>query len=273
MEMNNNHPKYIQTPIFYEGNALDVNTNGFYFDKFNGSVPCNAYTDNNNGVKWEGETCCINYTRITQPKLTSNQTCANFNVRIDWFTKDGIGFIYFQAYILANFGDPENQDSLTVISATYYPNSTVNGILPLFVYLIIDRIQLHLPVQNQVPVNQIGHFVFIDVLITLQNASHSYNLSTSSSIAMYKYSGVYYNSDGSPFSEANPCATKSVDIISDDQSLYEYANMTSRSKICCTNWVQISQKTTEATTTSTKTDTKKSYTWLIILCIVIPLLI
>jgi hypothetical protein len=46
--LSNNHTtytKHIHALIFYEGNALDANKNGFYFDEFDGSAQC--FADNN----------------------------------------------------------------------------------------------------------------------------------------------------------------------------------------------------------------------------------
>ena len=70
-------------------------------------------------------------------------------------------------------------------------------------------------------VKPIRHFVFIDATFSVYNSNTSnlLLLATSSAIAMYKYSSVYYNSDGLPFSEANPCATRSVDVFSDIQHI------------------------------------------------------
>uniref|UniRef100_A0A914E0H7 Protein kinase domain-containing protein n=1 Tax=Acrobeloides nanus TaxID=290746 RepID=A0A914E0H7_9BILA len=166
----------------------------------------------------------------------------------------------------------------------------MNG-LQLNVYLMIDTSQILIPIvpPEQFPVKPIGHFVFIDAIFTVQNSSTPnllLSLATSSAIAMYKYSSVYYNSDGLPFPEANPCATRSVDVFSDNQNIDEYANMTSKSHICCTSWLPIAQNSTttsEQTTTetsntkltTTETPAKKqtqSYIWLIILCTVIALI-
>jgi hypothetical protein len=92
------------------------------------------------------------------------------------------------------------------------------------VFIIFDHLSFSIPLgQDQLfVVKPIGHFVFIDATFSVHNSNTSnllLSLATSSAIAMYKYSSVYYNSYGLPFSEANPCATRSVDIFSDNQHI------------------------------------------------------
>uniref|UniRef100_A0A914E2Q8 Uncharacterized protein n=1 Tax=Acrobeloides nanus TaxID=290746 RepID=A0A914E2Q8_9BILA len=264
-------PESIGKLIFYKGNVLDKSTNGYYFDGWsNGwSNQCTPGDFYEYELEFKRTTCCINTASINLPEQTPQQTCRRFNATIDWFTKDGIVFNELRANISAGFDDPDNKDTLTVISSKNYQILYDDQ---MDINLFIDGVLIDLSSDQEglSAAPNIGHFVFIDAYIIVKKLNTSdLHLATTSSISIYKHSSVYYNDDGSPFSEESPCATRDVEVFSNNPYSDEYAGMTSKSRICCTDWQPIAQNFTA--TPSKKPP--KSYTWLIILYIFISILI
>uniref|UniRef100_A0A914CG61 Uncharacterized protein n=1 Tax=Acrobeloides nanus TaxID=290746 RepID=A0A914CG61_9BILA len=159
-------PESIGELSFYKGNVLDKSTNGYYFDGWSNGWSNQCIPDGSGGyeLEFKSTTCCINTASINSLEQTSQQTCRRFNAIIDWFTKDGIVFNELRANISAGFDDPDNKDTLTVISSKNYQilNDDHMGI-----NLFIDRVLINLssPQEGLSAVPNIGHFVFIDAYI------------------------------------------------------------------------------------------------------------